>query len=160
MPLHVCVCWTLLLPDADIAVKHLQRCHLAPYIKETLSLCETSGSLQLVTLVSSSPGFWYLLEPKHKSAQNVFPSLRETHEQKAEKSGVPNQQNLHEVTLSPKLVPVVVATSLTSQQMGCFLPKLKRPNMWIQPGPQTALIRNTCCIFELWLDYTPLFFHS
>lgn len=32
--------------------------------------------------------------------------------------------------------------------------------MWIQPGPQTALIRNTCCIFELWLDYTPLFFQS
>ena len=40
LPVWVCVCvcvwvWALLLPDADIAVKHLQRCHLAPHIKGT-----------------------------------------------------------------------------------------------------------------------------
>lgn len=41
--------------------------------------------------------------------------------------------------------------------MDCLVQMLKCPNMWIQPGPQAAVIGNTCHIFQLWLDYTPLF---
>lgn len=67
-------------------------------------------------------------QPKCKSKAHklfFFPSLRETHGQKA-KIWHSNTTTLHEVILSPKWVPVVVATS---QQMGCFLPKLKCPNI-------------------------------
>lgn len=44
--------------------------------------------------------------------ETVFPSVRENTRAES-KNLIPNQHILHEVTLSPKLVPVVVATSLT-----------------------------------------------
>lgn len=99
MPLRVCVCegvWTLLLPDADIAVKHLQRCHLAPYIKEPRHSFSPVDCLSLLAELHSSHHHQVLLRfiaaKQQNQLQTLFPSRRETHRQKAKKSVVSNQQ--------------------------------------------------------------------
>ncbi len=93
----VCVwVWTLLLPDADIAVKHLQRCHLAPHIKETKH-SDCVKSMDHFTLLAELDLSHHhrLFDIHHSQNANqlkTFFPLWEKHTSRKQKSGVSNQQ--------------------------------------------------------------------